>query len=279
MRTMIPLSARSVRQLGWTSTMAALFALCCLLGLVSSPLLVSVSAQTLVIPFTFNASVTYMNPFRGLVPTAGVNASNFPCSMEFVQLPLSAVLPNSTRAPVWTQLDAMLAAVATRRHQVILQLYLDLPKPGQASSGVPIDLTLGQGAVTFTPYTVTASGAIGSSPSYDTERLVAALESFIALFGARYDRDTRMAFFMVGMFGIGGNWVSASHGQSSTAEQQRTTRAAGALFWWWTTNVLPFESFGLLSLFLCCVRACVCSIWTARVPLRRCPAVRLSCAC
>eukprot|EP01052_Picozoa_sp_SAG31_P004428 SAG31_NODE_183_length_20987_cov_8.711078_12_plen_46_part_00 len=44
------------------------------------------------------------------------------------------------------------------------------------------------------------------SPNYADLHLIAALESFIAEFGRRYDADPRIGFVQVGLLGYWGEW-------------------------------------------------------------------------
>ena len=66
------------------------------------------------------------NPLRGLVPYSGEKRDKFPHSMEFNYLSLSDLMtgPNQFR---WEPLERLLNNVASRGHQVVFRVWIEMP--------------------------------------------------------------------------------------------------------------------------------------------------------
>jgi hypothetical protein len=88
-------------------------------------------------------------------------------------------------------------ANGTGKH-VVMRVYLDYPS---LPIGTP-QWTIDRG-VAMRPYTDHGGGL---SPDYNDERLLAAMERFIAALGARYDTNPRIAFVQAGFLGFWGEW-------------------------------------------------------------------------
>lgn len=156
------------------------------------------------------------NPLKGFLPFYDASEEAYfkdgddwrerptqlPYSMEFFYLPLNKLM-NGLNDFNWTELDKRLAAVASRGNQAVFRVYLDYPnKP----SGIP-QFLLDEGLATH-EYTEYDNGkdATSLAPDYNDERLMAALDNFIAALGARYDGDPRIGSLMIGLIGFWGEW-------------------------------------------------------------------------
>jgi len=82
---------------------------------------------------------------------------------------------------------------------IVMRLYLDYP---DLPTGIP-QWIIDRGAA-MRPYD-TSIGR-GLAPDYDDPRLLNPLLSFIQAFGARYNRNPRVAFVQLGMLGFWGEW-------------------------------------------------------------------------
>jgi hypothetical protein len=151
------------------------------------------------------------NPLKGFMPFydayGSANrpiANDFPHSMEWVYVPLRNLMNGDDSFTFNTGLEPQLQSVANRGHQAAMRVYLDYPsKP----SGIPqylLDGGLKVRQYTFFGNTMRPSDSV--SPDYDDPHLVAALESFIAHFGARYDGDPRIGYITLGLIGFWGEW-------------------------------------------------------------------------
>lgn len=138
------------------------------------------------------------NPMKGLVPYAGMHPERFPHSLEFGYLALSEVM----RGPDdfdWQAIEQKLNDTASRGCQAILRLWLEYPgKP----SGVP-DFLRREG-VRLTEWM--DGGTKNLTPDYADERLILAVEKFVAKFGQRYDGDPRLGYLTAGVLGAWGEW-------------------------------------------------------------------------
>lgn len=142
------------------------------------------------------------NPLKGLVPYAGKSAERFPHSLEFDYLPLAKLLTGPGQYN-WQPLEDKLAAIAGRGCQAVFRIWLEYP--GQPS-GLPDYLAKAGVKVTAWPDEKEPTPTRNFTPDYDDERLVAALEQFIAAFGQRYDGDARLGFLTAGLLGFWGEW-------------------------------------------------------------------------
>jgi hypothetical protein len=142
------------------------------------------------------------NPLKGLVPYARPKAGRFPHSMEFTYIPLSDLMEGPAQFN-WKRLDDFFSGVASRGNQAVFRVWLEFP---DQKIGVPRFL-IDQG-VKITDW-VNRRGtapAQNHTPDYSDERLVSALETFIAELGRRYDRDPRVGFITAGLLGAWGEW-------------------------------------------------------------------------
>lgn len=156
------------------------------------------------------------NPLTGFVPYAG-SYNTMPHSMEWFYIPVSSVVVGPGQYD-WTRLESELNAVSARGHQAVFRFYLDYP--GE-SSGIPKYLV--DAGVTTRSYTDYGNGGKSVSPNYEDPRLMEAMDSFIAAFGAKYDGDKRIGFIQMGLLGFWGEWHTYPHENwfaSSTAQQR-----------------------------------------------------------
>ena len=129
-------------------------------------------------------------------------ANDFPHSTEFFYVPLKDLMNGPHGFTFETGLEPQLLSISGRGHQAVFRVYLDYP--GRAS-GIPTILLDGGLVVRQYPYFGNRPD-LCVSPNYDDPRLVAALESFIAALGNRYDGDPRIGFTQVGLLGFWGEW-------------------------------------------------------------------------
>ncbi len=142
------------------------------------------------------------NPLKGLVPYAGKSAERFPHSLEFDYLPLAKLLTGPEQYN-WQPLDDKLVAISGRSCQAVFRIWLEFP--GQPS-GLPDYLAKAGVKVTEWKDEKEKTPQKNFTPDYEDERLVAALEEFIAALGQRYDSDARMGFLTAGLLGLWGEW-------------------------------------------------------------------------
>jgi hypothetical protein len=151
------------------------------------------------------------NPLKGFMPfydaygsADAPMANDFPHSMEWFYIPLRNVMNGPDSFMFETGMEPQLQSIASRGHQAAMRIYLDYPsKP----SGIP-QFLLDDGLLVH-PYTFFGNSLKSTdsiSPDYDDPRLIAALESFIAEFGRRYDGDPRIGFITLGLIGFWGEW-------------------------------------------------------------------------
>ncbi len=145
------------------------------------------------------------NPLKGLVPYADHaegGESHFPHSLEFDYLPLAKLMRGESNFD-WESMDVLLNKIATRGNQAVIRIWIEYP--GQ-KSGLPEYLR--EQGVKVTSWKNTDENKTCYSPDYDDERVVSALEAFIAAFGKRYDGDPRIGFITAGLLGSWGEWHS-----------------------------------------------------------------------
>ena len=161
------------------------------------------------------------NPLKGLVPYASSKPRMFPHSMEFTYIPLSDLMTGPAEFN-WRRLDTFLSEVAGRGHQAVFRIWLEFPT---APTGVPRFL-IDQG-VKMTAWDDRNERPVARehTPDYSDERLVKALETFIAALGRRYDHDPRVGYITAGLLGKWGEWHDAPPG---TLRQHRHARARDA---------------------------------------------------
>ena len=144
------------------------------------------------------APAPHDNPLKGLVPYSYPNEDRFEWSMEFDYFPLSKLMPAEDRFD-WSALDEFLEEASGRGRHAVFRVYLEYPKVKDA---FPTWLT--DAGVKVTRWK-TPDGPVWT-PDYSDERLVAALERFVAAMGERYDGDPRVGYVTAGLLGIWGEW-------------------------------------------------------------------------
>ena len=142
------------------------------------------------------------NPLRGFLPFKGDYGDAFPHSMEYDTLPLRDLMTGENSFD-FASLEASLAEVSSRSNHLVLRVYLDSPGKPLAIPEFLIDA-----GVTLRSYEEHGGG---KSPDYDDERVVSALERFIAAFGEKYDGDPRFGFVTLGLIGFWGEWHTYPH--------------------------------------------------------------------
>lgn len=144
------------------------------------------------------------NPLKGLVPYAHADHERFPHSMEFFYLPLSDLMTGADTFD-WRPLEKRLDDIAGRGHQAVFRVWLEYP--GHAD-GIPRFLE--EAGVKVTEWNNTNTEPFPHqqvrTPDYGDPRLRAALASFIAALGGKYDGDPRIGFITAGLLGTWGEW-------------------------------------------------------------------------
>jgi len=140
-----------------------------------------------------------VNPLKGFIPFQG-DYDAFPYAMEWAYFPLDAVMTGPDSFD-WTVFDAALDEIASRGHQTALRFYLDYPT---RESGIPQFLL--DGGLETRPYDDFGNDGVSVSPDYDNPELRAAIDSFVAALGERYDGDPRVGFVQAGLVGFWGEW-------------------------------------------------------------------------
>lgn len=144
------------------------------------------------------------NPLKGLVPYARPVADRFPHSMEFSYLPLSDLMTGPETFE-WEPLEKLLNDVASRGNQTIFRIFLEYPAKKEGipeflvKQGLKIHVYKNTNTAPFPP-------AESRTPDYSNPDLRAALKSFIAALGKRYDGDPRIAYITAGLLGTWGEW-------------------------------------------------------------------------
>lgn len=143
------------------------------------------------------------NPLKGLVPYADndeESRAHFPHSLEFDYLSLAELMRGPSSFD-WQPMDALLDKIAARGNQAVFRLWIEYPGK---KSGLPEYLQ--EQGVKITSWKNKDEKTTCHTPDYNDERLVVALESFIAALGKRYDGDTRIGFITAGLLGSWGEW-------------------------------------------------------------------------
>lgn len=166
---------------------------------------------TLTLPHVLRAqsSLKYVpappeNPLKGLVPYAEPPAERFPHSMEFSYLPLSDLMTGPEQFN-WQPLEDLLNDIASRRHQTVFRIWMEYPgreegiPPFLEDAGVKVTQWLNTNTAPFPPTKV-------RTPDYSNPRLRAALKTFIAAMGKKYDGDPRVGYITAGLLGTWGEW-------------------------------------------------------------------------
>jgi hypothetical protein len=131
--------------------------------------------------------------------------------LEFDYLPLASLMTGPTNFN-WTPLERLLNDISSRGCQAIFRIYMEYPRK---PSGVPAFLV--DAGVKVRTWTNTNTQpfppAVDHTPDYEDPRLWAALKSFIAAFGARYDGDPRIGYITAGLLGTWGEWHCYPHSE------------------------------------------------------------------
>lgn len=146
------------------------------------------------------------NPLKGMFPYASGTDHSFPHSMEWFYLPLSE-LQKGPEEFDWEPIENNLKKIAGRGHHSVFRVYLDYPGKPIGTPQFLIDA-----GVAMRQYSEMGNSAGASkSPDWNDERLVTALENFIAHFGRKYDGDPRIGFITAGLYGFWGEWHNHPH--------------------------------------------------------------------
>lgn len=177
------------------------------------------------------------NPLKGFVPAQGLTSEergSFPHSMTRAYVPLRAVMTGPATFD-WTYIEDLLATAAAEGNQMVLRVYLDYPSnpnidyPDSSVTGIPQFLLDGG----LTTYFYTQFGnSTQVTPNYEDPNLRAALQAFIAAFGAQYDGDPRLGFVELGLLGHWGEWHTypQNNRMASARTQQEVLDAYLAAF-------------------------------------------------
>ncbi len=144
------------------------------------------------------------NPLKGLVPYSGEKRDKFPHSMEFNYVPLGELMTGMNEFN-WEPLEALLNDVASRGHQTVFRIWMVYPGKDEGipqfliKDGVKVTTWLNDNTAPFPPAEV-------HTPDYNDPRVRAALKSFIAAMGKKYDGDPRIGFITAGLLGTWGEW-------------------------------------------------------------------------
>jgi hypothetical protein len=143
------------------------------------------------------------NPLKGFVPwfySKTDYATGYPHSMEWSYFALSEVMSGPTTFD-WNIVDQFLDEVASRGNQGALRFYVEYPggTGSHPGNGIPAYLN---GIVPMRTNTFWGT----TSPDYDHPKMIEAFKNFIAVFGARYDGDARLAYVTMGLVGLWGEW-------------------------------------------------------------------------
>jgi hypothetical protein len=144
------------------------------------------------------------NPLKGLVPYSRPAPDRFPHSMEFNYLPLSKLMIGPNQFD-WQPLEQLLDDIASRGHQTVFRVWMEYPGRDE---GIPRFLERDGLAVTEWNNTNTEPfpAQMVRTPDYNDPRMRAALTSFIAALGDKYDGDPRIGFITAGLLGTWGEW-------------------------------------------------------------------------
>ena len=163
------------------------------------------SSPHIVTHYDVNLTRTRRNPLKGFYTDYSWHyhgPNDFPASLEFAYLPLSALMDGPSSFTFDTGLEPRLQAAAARFQQLIIRVFIDYPhKP----SGLPGFL---KGKVHMNNYTEHGGG---QSPDYNDPDLRKAILSFIEALGRRYDGDRRLGIVQLGLLGYWGEWHTSPH--------------------------------------------------------------------
>ena len=151
-----------------------------------------------------------LTPPPGLKPFSGFTAAREwgsidkrPATLEFLYIPINAVVTGKDMYDWSTVFEVALAAAAHQHRHVIVRFYLDYP--GKVN-GVPQYLI--DAGLTMNMYTEYGGG---TSVNYFDSNLIDFLVTFITNFGNKYDTDHRVGYVQCGVLGFWGEWHTYPH--------------------------------------------------------------------
>lgn len=144
------------------------------------------------------------NPLRGLVPYDGASGrTQFPHSIEFSYFSLKELMTGMDEFQ-WGTLDDKLSRAQSRGMQFNFRVWIEYPNRGDS---LPDFL---RGSVAVSRWEEKNDDGkvtnVNYSPDYEAPALRAALKSFIAALGKRYDTEDTIGFITVGLLGKWGEW-------------------------------------------------------------------------
>lgn len=141
------------------------------------------------------------NPLKGFVGLDGTAGyTDFPSSMEFILIPMSALVVGEDQYD-WKAIEEKLLKVNAYGRQGIISLYLDYPGSSIGTGAIPKYL-LDQGLKIY-PYDKYLGGF---SPDYSNEELWKMIYKFVEAFAKKYDGDGRIGAIEASIVGIWGEW-------------------------------------------------------------------------
>jgi hypothetical protein len=162
------------------------------------------------------------NPLKGII-TFG-RTQFFPHSLEHIEIPFAQLMPDSG-AFDWPLLEKRLQKVEQAGHHAIIRVILDWP--GRDNS-IPLFLQ----SETYLARNRNRAGE--PIPNYDSPQIAAALKSFIAAFGQKFDGHRAIGFIEAGLLGLWGETLPTSSG-SPELQQEILTAYTNAFH---TTKIL-----------------------------------------
>ena len=142
------------------------------------------------------------NPLKGLVPYAGDVREQFPHSLEFDYLPLSALVTSEDTYD-WRPLEKKLDAIAGRGHQAVVRIFVEYPG---RTDGIPAFLVKDGLKVHKYLNTTEKPPTRNVTPDYNDPKLRNVLTRFVEEFGRKFDGDPRIGFITAGLLGHWGEW-------------------------------------------------------------------------
>lgn len=137
------------------------------------------------------------NPLKGFAPFyPWETETSLPHSLEWVYVPLKAVMNGPESFTFDSGLEPQLNAIAARGNQAALRVYLEYPDKDDAIPQFIHDNVAMRHNEAFNQ----------DEPDYDDPDMVAYLTNFIQAFGAKYDGDPRIGFIHMGLVGLWGEW-------------------------------------------------------------------------
>jgi hypothetical protein len=138
------------------------------------------------------------NPLKGLVPYASDVPDQFPHSLEFNYIPLSALVTGRDEYD-WKPLENLLDAIASRGHQAVFRVFLEYPGKKDV---IPAFLIADRLKV----HKFQTDREDIETPDYADANLRKVMKLFIAALGEKYDGDPRIGFITAGLLGAWGEW-------------------------------------------------------------------------